>query len=773
MVVLVNSVRPAPLVEVKRAIARTMLGGHSRATGRSLGRIVLRRHQVDAASRLLSMVERSGGALLAEPVGLGKTYTALAVVARLGARACVALVPASLRAMWHGAIREAGLDVRVVTHEALSRGGAPAVATDLVVVDESHRLRNPGTRRYAAAAELCARSRVLLVSATPVQNTRDDIVAQLALFLGRRAWALSADELAAHVLRGAPHDVRELPALAGPHAVSLPSDDDCADAILSLPPPVPARGESLAAALLAYGLVHQWTSSRAALVAALERRLARGAALAAVLETGRHPTRDELAAWTWSHDAVQLAFPELVAGGDTTDGSRVAELLAAVRAHHTAIDALLARLRAGADPDDDRAAALRRVRQRHPGERVIAFCHYAETVRAMWTRLRREPGVAALTASGARVAGGRVSREFVMRQLAPARPESTPTPVIERIELLVTTDVLSEGLNLQAASVVVHLDYPWNPARLDQRVGRVRRIGSPHAVVTAYAVAPLASAERLLRIDARLREKLRVAQRTVGVAGRILPSPLGATPGPARDAGEIDPSPAPSAAESASDVRRILDDWLREDDAADRSAAVPDARQESGPDADLDVVPIAAATANAAGFVALVECNGEPMMVADLGAGIESSPATLSRALGVVQVEANDLDEPHARQAVSRMERWLDDRRGAATIDLKAAAGSGSRRLALTRVAQAISRAPRHRRAQLAALATAARAVATLPLAEGAERVLDLLVRSELPDEAWLRSVATFGELNARFSAAGRTTARGRLVAMILLVPPG
>jgi len=50
----------------------------------------------------------------------------------------------------------------------------------------------------------------------------------------------------------------------------------------------------------------------------------------------------------------------------------------------------------------------------------------------------------------------------------------------------------------------------------------------------------------------------------------------------------------------------------------------------------------------------------------------------------------------------------------------------------------------------LAPLAAAARAAATAPLPEGAERVLDTLVSAELSDEAWLRSVAAFGEVNAR-----------------------
>ena len=74
--------------------------------------------------------------------------------------------------------------------------------------------------------------------------------------------------------------------------------------------------------------------------------------------------------------------------------------------------------------------------------------------------------------------------------------------------------------------MIVHLDLPWNPARLDQRVGRALRLGSRHETVTVYAIAPPAAAERLIQIERRLREKLSTAQRTVGVGNRILPSSL-------------------------------------------------------------------------------------------------------------------------------------------------------------------------------------------------------------------------------------------------------
>ena len=88
------------------------------------------------------------------------------------------------------------------------------------------------------------------------------------------------------------------------------------------------------------------------------------------------------------------------------------------RSVESLLERLLATLRTrrpscGSDP---------RTRRRHPGERIIAFCHYAaETVGALWSTLGRDAGVAALTASGARVAGGRVSRASVLEQLRASR----------------------------------------------------------------------------------------------------------------------------------------------------------------------------------------------------------------------------------------------------------------------------------------------------------------------------------------------------------------
>ena len=72
---------------------------------------------------------------------------------------------------------------------------------------------------------------------------------------------------------------------------------------------------------------------------------------------------------------------------------------------------------------------------------------------------------------------------------------------------MITTDLLSEGVNLQGASVIVHLDVPWTPAGLEQRVGRAARMGSRHACVHVHGIAPPAAAERLLTLERRLARK--------------------------------------------------------------------------------------------------------------------------------------------------------------------------------------------------------------------------------------------------------------------------
>lgn len=709
--------------EVRAAIARHIIGDAEH--GRVLGSVTLRRHQCDALIRLRKLIRHHGGALLADEVGLGKTYVALALAAEIGRPVVVA--PASLRAMWRGSSERTGIELRFVSMELLGNGGT-VPPTDFIIVDEAHHFRNQGTRRYAQLSEACARSRVLLLSATPVQNALDDLRRLLALILGHQAFAFTNRELAALIVRRGASALtgNGLPSIAEPVPVSIESDVDCLDALCALPPPVPLSDGNEANALLTFGLVRQWASSRAALIAALQRRMAMARAMEDALMCGKRISRAELALWRFADGAQQLAFPELTSG----IAELGPEMLAQVHAHHDAVRGLIAWLRYHPDPDRVRAQQLLAIARRHPGERIVAFAEFAETIASLYRCLAPSVRAAMLTHGGGRVAGGPVSRSEILRQFG----SNDAVPEHARIELLLTTDVLSEGVDLQSASVAIHLDLPWNPARIEQRVGRLRRWGAARDVISVYVFAPPAPAEKVLQLDRRLRAKLGEAARSVGLAGTILPGV---------------PQTADAAVQRRERLLKVLQRWLSP------------RRFPGGPIA-------AAVRYSKPGAIACVRARGAPEIVALWNDGVEPEPSAELLA-ELEDAMPGQCSAVEVASAVRRISAWLDRGALAGIIELPASATARSRQRILRRVNSIARHARRHERTGISASLGAARRAATVTMPAGAERVLADLAGAPLPDDAWLRAIAEFAAIHMREAVDGPD----EVLALLLLVSAG
>ena len=92
----------------------------------------------------------------------------------------------------------------------------------------------------------------------------------------------------------------------------------------------------------------------------------------------------------------------------------------------------------------------------------------------------------------------------------------------DEFDILFTTDVLAEGVNLQQAGQMINYDLPWNPMRIVQRHGRVDRIGSKHDYVFLGLFFPAERLDALLELESRLEAKLALADAAVG-AGEVLP----------------------------------------------------------------------------------------------------------------------------------------------------------------------------------------------------------------------------------------------------------
>src|SRR5688572_17256933 len=451
---------------VRAAIARVMLGIPS--VEPELGSIHLHRHQTSAVERLIAALQDFGGAILCDQVGMGKTFVALAV-ARCFARRLV-VAPASLESMWRDAVERTDVHADFISYERLSRSDAPGSRLDVLILDEAHHARNPAARRYRRIAKLVRKAHVLMLTATPVHNRRADLEALLSLFLGSRVTTLSEHELGRCVLRrDGEATISSFPRVLRPVAYDVPDAPAVASRLVRLPPPIPVRGGGSAGPLVNRGLVHQWSSSEAALRDALRRRLATASALLVSLKAGRYPSADELKSWTFAEGALQLGFAELLAPA-TTESAALAD---SIETHAQAVESFLHEYNGPFLIDEARAERLTDIRRQHPHSKIVAFAQYSSTISALYRRLAPTGRVAMLTANGAFVSGGKLSRQDAIERFAPRANGRRLPPAAEAIDVLLATDLLSEGVNLQDANVVVHLDVPWTAARMEQRVGRV------------------------------------------------------------------------------------------------------------------------------------------------------------------------------------------------------------------------------------------------------------------------------------------------------------
>jgi len=749
----------------------------------TLGSITLRPNQIDAVRRVRAMLRRDGGCLLADDVGTGKTYVALAI-AQSWTRPLV-VVPASLRSTWEEAMRRAGVMVAMATHESLSRGAIPTGSFDGIVVDESHRFR-PTSRRHAALARLGWRAQLLLLSATPLQNRVRELAGQLALFLGEMAYALEPAALTRWIVRASVHVDDMLPAVAPPRWLEPDVDDgEILEALLALPPPPRAADVGDGGALLLLSLVRAWASSRAALLASLRRRRRSLVALEQCHAEGRVPTRRELAAWS-GDDAVQLGFPTLLTLG-RTDEAAAARHAQALHSERRALDVICRAVERDGNPDAARVRLLRDICARHRGVAVLAFSESASTVRGYFAAMRADVGVGLLTAREGRIASGRLPRDALLARFAPRAQGASHPHVRERVTLLLTTDLLSEGVNLQDAAVVVHLDLPWNPARLAQRLGRIRRPGGA-SEVASYLMAPPARSALLLRAEARLRGKLSQAERTVGRGLEVLPA---LTADAWRD--RLTPSAQDSSgssfavAELHGEIHRLLGQWRRRTPSNEACGCLASVvRRPAGEPA------IAAARSNTRGWLAVLDdgrliASNAGHGPTDFAGGATDDVSAIAAALrsmdalGLSPAEAAPIEASRARRAV---EAWIaaDWMRVSCAIDRSV---SPMRRRALQRLDAMLGRVPRHRRAYALSLAHTLRDALVRPMPLGAERALDGLTETSADesehystemaqaapdaDESWLiRSAALITSLREGASAAPRRPAEP--AAIILLV---
>ncbi len=536
--------------DVVGSAARALLDGPSLAAAAAAAShwpAWLAPHQVPAAERLTAIIARHGGALLADAVGLGKSYVALAV-ALAHQEPFTLVVPAVLVSQWRDLLNRFGVqETPIITHESLSVGSrlvgaqhaAPLPARRaLFVVDEAHRFRNPDTNRHRALARLVVGSRVLLVSATPIHNSIADLLHLLRLFLRdhalaalgvpslRNAAAREADRSLAHgaVARLIVARSRERVQHGydgGPVSMVFPRSTTealragpAADALLGeLAAGVTRlRAGGGAAPLLRLMLLRRLASSLPAFRAALIRHEAYLELAIRAATEGRALTPREFQRCfpRAAESDIQLVLFPLLLERPASNGAHLAD-------DRRVLDRLRELLNR-APATDPKADALDRLLTAQPAKTIV-FTDAQPTARFLMQRFRHRR-VAAVFGHVGRFAAGDGARRDVLRAFAPRAQGAALPPAALETDVLIATDLLSEGLNLQDAARVVHYDLPWSPARLAQRVGRIDRLGSSHSAISTVTFLPPAPLAGALAIEERLATKVG-AQQAAGTDGRL------------------------------------------------------------------------------------------------------------------------------------------------------------------------------------------------------------------------------------------------------------
>jgi ATP-dependent helicase HepA len=474
-------------------------------------RVMVKPHQVGVVQRVLGA--RRPRFVLADEVGLGKTIEAGMVFSALRltglARRVLVVAPSHLTVQWlvelvhkfhhlftlmdseryQSSLEEAPgqspwarFDLVVTSLEMLQRGeehrqqaGAEDAAWDLVIFDEAHHLKSP--KAFAAAQALARNSwGLLLLTATPMQLDPAEYRGLLTLIdpatapteEGFRRRLARQEELSAAV-RALLEEGADVGAALASLRARFPEDAALAR--------VSAREEALAHLAETYSLSDRLLRNRRATVGGFSRR-----------RLHRHPVQlaeAERAARQGALDA--LAQKGNLRGAPLANlvrrlESSPAAFLAAVRGS----PALQQAVQAALGPDlrlperDGKLRAflelLKGVWAREPQAKVLVFTEARDTLEALRAELGRE-GVEALGYHGELPL---LERD---RQVARFRDPDGP-------KVMVCTEVGGEGRNFQFAHHLVHYDLPWSPATVEQRIGRLDRIGQLHDVDIHVFEAP-------------------------------------------------------------------------------------------------------------------------------------------------------------------------------------------------------------------------------------------------------------------------------------------
>lgn len=151
------------------------------------------------------------------------------------------------------------------------------------------------------------------------------------------------------------------------------------------------------------------------------------------------------------------------------------------------------------------------ITEKHQGEKVLVFTQYADTANYIYDQLKKRNIGKVDVATG-----GSENQTRIVERFSPVSNEALNVAPEDETQILIATDVLSEGQNLQDSHIIVNFDLPWAIIRLIQRAGRVDRIGQKASQIYCYSFFPADGVEEIINLRGRLNDRINENAHVVG-----------------------------------------------------------------------------------------------------------------------------------------------------------------------------------------------------------------------------------------------------------------
>lgn len=546
-------------------------------------------YQIDAIIQAKKILEKYNGVFISDVVGLGKTYICALLAKSLKHKRRLVICPPVLVDYWESVLKDfdvvadvcslGKLDLILENKDKLDR-------YDYVFVDEAHRFRNAKTEGYEKLHQICYGKKVVLISATPINNYASDIENQVYLFQAKhnsniipnitnlegffskqRAKLAGLekgtpeyfnqlranseeirDRLLRHIMvRRTRTEIKEyykkdleeqglkFPLLGNPESIIYSFDKHTEDVFnetvkiikdLSYARYKPAfyLKDTKKYAKLIAGQVNIGGFMKSVLVKRLESSFyAFKMTLSRFIES--HQKFVDMYRTGEVYVSKKVDVYELLDNGDDFKLMQLVEnekvqyfkaqdfkdyFITDVEHDLKRLEYILSRWEeVTVDPKLEEFISDLAKNEILKDTKKIVFTESKETANYIGENLKKIYGSRVVVFSGE-------SSNYLKQEIEDSYNPKNKGKNNDKYDILITTDVLAEGINLHRANVLINYDLPWNPTRIMQRVGRINRVGTEFDRIYVFNFFPTSQANAQLPLKERILEKLQAFHDILG-----------------------------------------------------------------------------------------------------------------------------------------------------------------------------------------------------------------------------------------------------------------